>query len=309
MKFNVVLWNHNPLGQRSLEDVIGLIGHQLRALGHEAMWVPGGVEFIGPDDGYNVIVEGFTDPVIADLARVHAAGGRFLCIATEEPTEKGFNHGLPFEMVDRQKKFPEAAKYFDGILHTIPGEHVRSWYAQFAPTAFLDLGYSPTLDRLRVGRKPEPKYDFGFYGSLSPRRHKILEKLAKKSGSEIRVVADFAPQAERDAVMRDCKISLQLRKFEPMGLISNCRCAMSLQLGCAVIGEPHANPGAWGDIVHLSKSLDAFYADAMSARNLWRGIHAGQFRKMVERLGPQACIGDALYNIGLFQSDGFRLAS
>lgn len=310
MLFNFATWNHNPLGQRSLEDIISLIGQQLRALGHQATWIQGPGNFIKADAGINVIVEGFTEPAVADIARLYGEGCRFLCIAPEEPVPgKGFNHGLPFEMVARQEIFPQAARYFEGIAHLIPGEHVRSWYAQFAPTVFLDLGWSPTMDALRLNRRPEPKYDFGFYGSLSPRRKKIIEKLAKKSGSTVRTVCDFPTQAERNNAMRDCKVSLQIRKFEVMDLISNCRCAMSIQLGCAVVGEPHANPGEYADIVHLSSSLDQFYADAMAARNLWRGIHAGQLRKLKERMTPERCVGHPLAALGLFNGEKLRLAS
>ena len=38
LRFLFNLMNHNKVGQRSLEDVIGIIGHMLRALGHEANW-------------------------------------------------------------------------------------------------------------------------------------------------------------------------------------------------------------------------------------------------------------------------------
>src|SRR5277367_3712739 len=109
------LWNHTPAGKRSLEDVIGIVGHQLRALGHVAIWDPTNDPFLtknndiqfamGPEN-YNVIVEGFTEPVTNIIADAHKnLGARFLCLATEEPTEKGFNHGTQIEMTWRQDSF------------------------------------------------------------------------------------------------------------------------------------------------------------------------------------------------------------
>lgn len=322
MLFNFVLYNHSAAGQRSLEDVIGIMGHQLRALGHQAIWVPGKADFIAPRDGVNVLVEGFTEPIIKDIARCHAEGARFICLATEEPTEKGFNHGIQKEMAERQRVFPRVAPYLEGILHLVPGTAVTTWYGRHAPSAAVELGYAPTL----VGKaNSAPTWDVGFYGSLSKRRLAILKTAAKKLGGPgcriagtkdgdgivaytatgqtrnvIRIVQDFAPQAQRDAIMRDCGISVQIRKFEQMGLVSNCRLAMSIGvLGLPVVAEPHLLSGEWADIVQFSKSLDAFYGDLITATRLRSAIHAGQLARMKEKMTPERCIGRALHEIGL----------
>src|SRR5438093_13694242 len=122
MNFVFNLFNHNSMGQTSLEDVIGIFGHQLRALGHTAIWDTRNHSFVGPDYGINVIVEGFTPGSIAAIAEAYRIGCRFICLATEEPSEgKGFNHGNEREMVERQKMFPFAMPYFEGILHLVPG--------------------------------------------------------------------------------------------------------------------------------------------------------------------------------------------
>jgi len=120
------------------------------------------------------------------MSAARAQGARFLILATEEPTDKGFNHGTQKEMVVRQEIFPEAAKHCDGILHLVPGEHVTRWYSQFAPAAYADLGYARTLIRPDV---IQPEFDFGFYGSLTKRRLKILKKLAAMVGTQKAVKA------------------------------------------------------------------------------------------------------------------------
>src|SRR5690349_3529098 len=130
MRFLFWTGNHSALGQRSLEDVIGIVGHQLKALGHEALWDPDNQNFMVGDFGYNIIVEGFTDGIVNLVRTAHAAGSRFICLATEEPTDKGFNHGTSREMTMRQHDFVKAAPYLDAILHLVPGQRVTDWYAQ-----------------------------------------------------------------------------------------------------------------------------------------------------------------------------------
>src|SRR6516162_7030490 len=128
MNFLFNLFNHSDLGRRSLEDVITIIGHQLRALGHNVLWLDSNERTLTRDHGYNVIVEGFTPGSIAVIKDAYEQGCRFICIATEEPTLLGFNHGRDREMVLRQARFVQAAQYFDGILHLVPGQNVTRWY-------------------------------------------------------------------------------------------------------------------------------------------------------------------------------------
>src|SRR5262249_43063308 len=148
------------------------------------------------------------------------------------------------EMVYRQQTFPEAAKFCEGILHLVPGEHVTNWYGQFAPAAPIELGFAPTLVRIN---NVEPDYEFGFYGSLTPRRHSILKRLAKRVGKDkaVRLVVDFATQQERDDTMRRAKVIIQVRKFDSMGLVSSSRCNTALCLGRPVIAEPHLLSKPW----------------------------------------------------------------
>lgn len=286
------LWNHNKVGQRSLEDVIGIIGRQLQALGHTAVWDQKNEQFVTNEFGVNIVVEGFTESSIRTIAQLHERGARFIILATEEPTEKGFNHGTQVEMVKRQKMFPEAAKFCEGIIHLVPGEHITKWFGQFAPAAYTELGYAPALVRKEDGVVPD--FDFGFYGSVSPRRLKLLKKLANRTGRTIKIMADFGTQADRDKQMRRARVILQIRKFEEMGLVSSSRCNTALCLGRPVVAEPHDLCKPWDEIVRFSHSQDGFFADAMMAWATWRGMHSQQMAKFKEKLPPELCIGAAL---------------
>ena len=302
------LANHSEKGQVSLEDPIGIFGHQLRALGHEAVWDRSNEKFITGEGRYNIVVEGFVPAMIPLFEEYYAKGARFLCLATEEPTPKGFNWGRDREMQKRQEVFPKIAHLFDGIFHLVPGQHVHDWYAQFAPTSYVELGYAPTLVRSKHTDR-EPIFDFGFFGSLTNRRISILKKLARYVGSEkaVRVEGTFPSQQERDRIMREAKVIVQVRKFEEMGLVSSTRCNTALCLGRPVVAEPHLLSEPWDKVVKFSKSLDGFFSDCVLARAAWRGIHAYQMDKFKTLLTPEYCVGRAFKEIGIDLATGKRM--
>lgn len=303
MRFLFWLGNHSTLGQTSLEDVIGIVGHQMRALGHEVIWEPKNNRFLMPDFGINVVVEGFTPGEggsIEAIKKGYNEGARFIYIATEEPTPKGFNHGSDPEMVKRQEWFPLAAKYCEGILHTVPGKSTNEWYGQFAPSAPIELGFAHTL--IRSNDFSEPQYDFGFFGSLTKRRMKILKRLAKmSSGREkaVRIEARFPTQAERDKIVRESKVIVQIRKDDKMGLVSSSRCNTTLNLGRPVIAEPHELSYPWNQVITFADTLDDFYNRCLLAKSSWRGLHAKQMERFRTIMTPEYCIGNALRDINL----------
>lgn len=304
MDFLVSLFNHSPVGQESLKDVTDIVGQQLRCLGHQCerreTKVGDPLYFLPPGrNGYNLIVEGFTPEIIEVIAIAHAEGRRFICLATEEPTPKGFNHGTQREMIDRQRIFPEAAKYLDGILHLVPGKRVTNWYNQFAPTAYIELGYSPAM--IRPQYVVEPTHNLGFFGSLTPRRKKLLTDLSKFCGTPVQLAMDFKAQDARDRLVQQCKIILQVRKFEEMGLVSSSRCCTTLFNGRPVIAEAHdeelSHP--WDKIVTFSKNRDHFFLQVKLALSHWRQLHAEQFARFQSILTPELCVGRALEQIGI----------
>lgn len=281
--FNV--WNHIQLGQMSLQDPMSLIGRQLEALGHKAQWANDG--FYTAPGTYNILFEGFSPYHVSQMKWCKENGGKIIIIATEEPTEKGFNHGILPDMIRRQAIFPEAAKYADAIWHLVPG--CTEWYGQFGtPAAFLDLGYSPGMVRA-----PESKldHDFGFFGSLTPRRQQILDRFVR-AGKKLRWV-QFASCAQRDYEMSRCRVVLQIRAHDEMGLISNSRCCTALHLGRPVIAEPHANPGVWPQIIDFVE-LDLFVHRAIQMRKQWREVHEQQMARFKTLLSPENCVGKTL---------------
>jgi hypothetical protein len=320
-EFSFFIAPHNDMGQQSLHDIMGIVGHQLRALGHVAVFdernakhKPGdeakdAFVIVGPGR-YNVVIEGFSKPWVEFMARARAAGARFLIIATEEPTPKGFNWGTQKEMVVRQEIFPEAAKHCDGILHLVPGKHVTEWYSQFAPAAQAELGFAPTLLRTQG---PPPEFEYGFFGSVTPRRGKILKRIAKQCAKDIekavKVVFDFPDQVTRDREMRRCKVILQLRKFEPMGLVSSSRCNTSLMLGRPVVAEPHGLTHPWDEVIDFAKTMDHFFEQALMARIAWQSLWRTQVERFKVKMSPEFCVGEPLRRIGILSGEGGRAAA
>ena len=194
-------------------------------------------------------------------------------------------------MIDRQRVFPMAAKFADAIWCLVPGtEH---WYGQFAPAAHVELGYAPTLYR---PQRMVPDHDFGFYGSMSPRRRKIYQMFAKKmvTTMRLRVIESLADSEHRDREMGRCRVILQIRASDKLGLVSSSRCATALHLGRPVVAEPHKLDGHWKDVVHFSKSLDDFVSDAIKVRAFWQSYHDKQLAQFRKLFSPERCIGEGL---------------
>ncbi len=295
MNFQANLFNHNERGRASLEDVIGIIGNQLYALGHTCIWNKADDHFITRAVGYNIIVEGFTPYIIDRIKEGYEGGARFICIATEEPTPNGFNHGRQKEMRWRQTNFPEAAKYFEAILCLVPGQHVIDWYNQWAPTAYIELGHAPTLRRLTTY---EPEFDFGFFGSISQRRYQILKRI-RKIYRNVLIVHEFPTQQERDDAIKHCKVVLQIKKYDEMEVVSSSRCNTALNLGRPVLAEPHKHCKPWDEIIRFSTTMDRFYDDLMFFRVAWKGIYQDQYDKFSKILPPDVCIGEPLRKVNL----------
>lgn len=286
-------FNHSDLGRRSIEDVIDIMGQQLRALGHEVEWRDD--FFVTPELGINFVFEDFDKDCVAELKRVHDQGCRFVIVATEEPTDKGFNYGATLQLKLRQDVFPRAAELCEGILHLVPGENVTQWYGQYAPAAQAELGWSPGI--MKADANPSPRWDFGFFGGVTNRRMKMIKKLGRIGG--VRLEGLFRSQEERDAAMQDAKVVVQIRGQEYLGLVSSSRCVTALSLGRPVLAEPHKLSKPWDEVVRFTHSVDEFFATATMFRAMWRGIYQDQLAKFKMRLSPEFCVGAPLRAMGV----------
>lgn len=296
MMFSFSTWNHCRQGRIIVQDITVPLGRQIAALGHDVRWGEAPA-FIGPRDGYNVVLESFADDprTLEAMSAARAAGCRFLIIATEEPTSAGFNHGLEPAMIDRQAAFPAAAALADGILHLIPGDEITRWYGQFAPAAYAEIGHAPGASAVP---DVEPTHDFGFYGKMTWRREEMLARLGRM-GTVLRITSLDVPRDERDALMRGARVIVQIRANNEWDMVSSTRCASALGFGRPVVAEPHLRSDPWNRVVQFSISVEDFYRDAFVAVCGWRAMHAAQAARFAEILSPERCVGEPLRRIGV----------
>jgi hypothetical protein len=295
--FNFYLRNHSDLGQITLGDPCDILMGQLRALGHRAQRSDKILSDVDGTGIINVVFEGFTPSSVEGLAEAHRWGSRFMIIATERPAEGGFNGINWNEFKQRQDIFPEAARYAEAIWALIPG--TEEWYGRHAPTACVELGYAPGL----VGRVPgSPDCEFAFHGNITQRRKDIFRRLARRfTGDRAGAITAFAEPARRDETISRGKVVVQVRAYEEMGSVSSSRCCTALHLGRPVVAEPHELSRPWDEVIHFSKSLDAFYDDVVVKRIAWRSEWERQFERFKTRFSPERCVGQAIR-----QTFGFR---
>lgn len=292
-------WNHCPQGQIAIADIIAIMAAQMEALGHQVV-LPSDQNNRGHAPGpdvRNVLLEAFTDEdTIERIAADHARGCRFVYVATEEPSPQGFNKGNAYGMIDRQRVFPEAARYCDAILHLVPGQHVTDWYRQFAPAAYAELGHAPGL--VRWDESARPDYDFGFFGQTTPRREEIFARL-REVGSLLTEYRLELPRAERDALMRRARVIVTVRAQDNVDYVSSTRVVSSLCMGRPVLAEHHPNPGPWAQVVPVCGDLDDFLETAVGMGADWEYAHAVQYEDLRRVMTPERCLGDALRAVGL----------
>lgn len=303
------LGNHSEFGRKTLEDPRDIIAHQLASLGHRIGRSDEHV-FASPtldgEPAINVLFEGWNDlAAVDDIRAARRSGARFLVIATEEPTDEGFNHGVNPEMIRRQEVFGAVAEHVDAVWCLVPG--AARWFSRFASACDVELGYAPSLvRRARVN----VDHEFAFFGNPTPRRQRILQRLADKVQKDqvVRLrrppvnavlVNVFTTQAHRDNAMSRARVIVQLRAVEQMGLVSSSRCNTALHLGRPVVAEPHELDHVWKDIVHFSRTIDGFYRDAIEMRHVWHEAHRMQFKAFQEALSPEQTVGRALRDTGL----------
>lgn len=283
MKFVFNLFNQSDLGKTSLVDPMNNIAKQLEDCGHVVKWYDDAL--IAHEDLYMIVFDGFHESQVPLFKDFHERGGKLIIVATEEPTDNGFNHGAIKHMVGRSERFAAIAPYATAIWYLVPGS---TWYEQFCPATFLDLGYSPRLIR----RWDIPvEFDVGFFGSVTKRRAEMLKKFAAY-GLRLHI-PKFGDSEFRDREISRCKVVVQLRSYEQMGLLSSSRCSTALHLGRPVLAEPHGNPGKWPDIIRF-EDIDfmAYMAEQMA--NNWQEEHANQMAKFMELMPASKVMAKAL---------------
>lgn len=176
-------------------------------------WIRAGLEDLGhrvtmsatrvDPSAINIFWEDF-DPDFADQLRsLDVAYGIF---ATEVADGGGFNNRREPEWVERYRVFPEVAKRAQFIWTTV--ESSVDFYKEFAPTSFVEFGFSPKLVRIST---EVPYFDFSFFGLRTPHRESIIGRL-RKAGCKVVWPSFLLEQKDLFQLIDQSKVGLSFRQ-------------------------------------------------------------------------------------------------
>jgi hypothetical protein len=168
MWFHLFTGNHDQTGASTLFDMMEWLTAGLKELKHEVTIG----DTIAPN-AMNVIWENFHD---SDERLFKEHRFKFGLIATEIPVGRTFNWLDYDPWLTRRRCFDRIAPRASFIWSMM--EEPVETYRQWAPSGFLELGFSEKIVDPVFSREPE--FDFGFYGlSIAPRRNQVLQHLKK----------------------------------------------------------------------------------------------------------------------------------
>ncbi|MGY4530941.1 hypothetical protein ACVW0Y_000044 [Pseudomonas sp. TE3786] len=166
--FHFCTANHNAVGRSTLTDMADWFEAGLLELGHKVTFSETSVE----RSAINLFWEYFEPGMLKELL---GAGVEFGIIATEIPDGEGFNWQSDPRWTARFDTFSEVARHAKFIWTMI--ESTVPFYAQFCPTAFIELGFSERLVPADLNTRPH--IDFCFFGLRTPYREKVVKQLEK----------------------------------------------------------------------------------------------------------------------------------
>jgi hypothetical protein len=171
MWFHFCAANHNPIGRQTLGDMFDWLQAGLLDAGHRVTWHDTRAE----RGAINLLWDNFTPAWRNELVR---SGITYGVIATEIPDDAGgFNWRPELEWRQRFASFGEVASEASFIWTMV--ESTAPFCEHFAPTAYMELGYSDRL--LPKAKQPEPDIDFSFFGLSTPYREEVAVELSRHS--------------------------------------------------------------------------------------------------------------------------------
>jgi hypothetical protein len=166
--FHLTVGNHfGGPGRLTLRDPLTWVSSGLLENNHKVSFS----ETVIAGNALNIFWEYFMPELAQWLVEQRVPFG---IIATELPDGDGFNGRRDADWPARWAGFKIAAPHAKFIWCMV--EETVPAYAAFAPSAFLELGYT---DRLLSDAPPRtPTHDFSFTGTTNPHRTQILDRLA-----------------------------------------------------------------------------------------------------------------------------------
>lgn len=215
--------NHDAVGQLTLHDMIQWFEAGFRELNHH---VTAG----------NTLAPGAINLIWENSARGHAlalkeSGVTYGIVGTEIPDGTGFNWRSDPPWPERWRAFEELAHGASFIWSMIENSVVD--YSRFAPTGFMELGYSDLL--IPYQARWDPEFDFGFYGLLTPHRQAVLEELGRYC--KIITPKTMLLPSELSAFISQCRIGINFRQSPQWPIPSPTRLGRLLHARRGAVSE------------------------------------------------------------------------
>jgi len=224
MDFHFYLGNHDYPGRETLNDSIFCLAAGFAELGHRFTVSETQLEH----GKINILWELFSPEQGRQLAESGAVYG---LVTTEIPDGGGFNNRRDGLWADRWIGFQRAASKASFIWSLV--EEAVPTYRSWAPTTFLEMGYSALL----LPPKPvaPPTHDFSFFGYPTPYREELLGRLEKQAS--VNWHRGFVATAELAPLIAKARVGIALKLAGDWPLPSATRLSRLMHAGVGIACE------------------------------------------------------------------------
>ncbi len=248
--FHFCTANHNEVGRSTLTDMADWFEAGLLELGHKVTFSDSCVE----RSAINLFWEFFEPRMCEELL---GTGVEFGLIATEIPDGRGFNWRSDPEWTTRFNCFVEIAPHAKFIWTMI--ESSVPYYAQFCPTAFIELGFSERL--VPGGLNKAPHIDFCFFGLRTPYREHVVNQL-EKHAKVIWPAGLLSPTAIAELISNS-RVGLNFKQSDQWPIPSPTRLGRLMMAKRAVAAEHVPVSTRQGDIAGICPQTVPFHEHAL----------------------------------------------
>lgn len=293
MWFHFCTSNHNAIGRETLEDMYNWFQAGLSELGHQVTISSEEVH----EGAINIFWENFLPGMGDKIKRTKTIYG---IVATEIPFGDSFNGRSDGPWPLRWKGFPEVASGASFIWTMV--ESTVPFYSQFAPTAFMELGYSELLVPKKTIENPD--IDFSFFGLRTPYREKVIKKLEKKA--KVLCPKKFLTSEGVSELIARTKVGLSFKQSETWPIPSPTRLGRHLMAKRGLVTEHTSVITRQAELVSVVPEGRDFVEFALEKLKTWKADAEIAFERFRIEMPMKSILENILDQTGVL---GLSLAS
>ena len=286
MWFHFCTSNHNATGRDTLEDMYNWFYAGLSELGHRVTISQHEIH----SDAINIFWENFLPKMGNKIKETNAIYG---IVATEIPYGETFNGRSDGPWPLRWKGFSEAATGASFIWTMV--ESTVPYYSQFAPTAFVELGFSELLIPKMTNDRPD--IDFSFFGLRTPYREKVIKKLEKKA--KVFCPNKFLSSEEVSNLIARTKVGLSFKQSETWPIPSPTRLGRHLMAKRGLVTEYTPVITRQAQLISVAPENVDFAAFALEKLKTWKEDAEIAFERFRVEMPMKSIMADVLNKTGV----------